>query len=82
MKRNISTEFTDILKFRECERNTFYRKSIAGTEVHNQIKKQKREKWSVHNDNISAEQLEVRKQRDRGYNNVFRTSIYSRHRIE
>ena len=75
LKRNISTEFTDLLKFRECQRNTFYRNSIAGTEVHSQIKKQKREKWSVYNDNISDEQLEARKQRDREYNKAFTTSI-------
>ena len=37
LKRNISTEFTDLLKFRECQRYTFYRNSIAGTEVHNRI---------------------------------------------
>ena len=75
LKTNISTEFKDLLKFKECQRNTFYRKSISANVVHNEITKQKRENWSVYNDNISDEQLEARKQRDCEYNNVFRTSI-------
>ena len=75
LKSNNYTEFTDLLKSRECQRNVLYRSSIAGTEEHNQIKKQKREKWSVYKNNISDEQLEARKQRDRECIEAFRTSI-------
>ena len=67
LKSNNYTEFTDLLK----SRNALYRNS----EEHNQIKKLKREKWSVYKNNISDEQLEARKQRDRECNEAFRTCI-------
>ena len=48
------------------EYNKAFTTAIEGTELHEEIKRQKRGNWSVYMDSISEQQLEARKEFDRG----------------